>query len=115
MQVEGIAELVDLRLIGALRAEAPNADRVVAEAIALEPGVEVTQRLLADAAHPPRSQLHAAPALLHVALLLQLRSELAHLVGRLARIRPQQLLELLGLLGCQLPALVSLAECRLQV
>jgi len=38
MQVEGIAELVDLRLIGALRAEAADADRMVAEAVALEPG-----------------------------------------------------------------------------
>src|SRR5437870_13585027 len=100
MQVEGIAELVDLRLIGAVRAEAADADRVVAEAIALQPGIKVPQRLLPDAAHPPRRQLHAAPALLHVALLLQLGSQRAHLVGRLARIRPEQLLELLRLLWC---------------
>src|SRR6184192_2838854 len=100
MEIEGIAELVDLRLIGALRAEAADADRVVAEAVALQPRVEVAQRLLPDAAHPPRRQFHAAPALLHVALLLQLGGQLAHLVGRLARIRPEQLLELLRLLWC---------------
>src|ERR1700694_3746599 len=115
MQIEGITELVDLRLVRAFRAEPADADRMGAEAIALQPGVEVAQGLLADAAHPARRQLHAAPATLDITLLLQLRGKLAHLVGRLACVGPQQLLELLRLLRCQLPALVSLAQRRLQV
>ena len=92
MEVEGVAELVDLGVLRAFRAEPPNADRVVAEAIPLEPRIEVTQGLLADAPHSARGELHAAPPALHVALLFQLRRQLAHLVRCLPRLRSKQLL-----------------------
>ncbi|GBD13701.1 hypothetical protein HRbin24_01737 [bacterium HR24] len=96
VQVEGVAELVALGVLGALGARAPFAGGVLAVGRLLDLGVDLAEGLLADAADGLGGQLPLLAATADVARLLQHLQHLLELtkglVGLFAQELPQSLL-----------------------
>src|SRR5206468_11834106 len=86
VEQERIAELVGLRLVELVAAGAPPVHRVATEAVALEPGEDVAQRLVADLPDGARRQLQLVAVALEVPRLLEALGELAQSLQVLARL-----------------------------
>ena len=101
VEAEGVAELPGLGLVGGLDARAEPLELVAADAVALEVGEEVAQRLLADAPHPLRGELEAVIAALDVALVLHLLDQPVEAVDLASRVLTEGLRDLRPLLGIE--------------
>src|SRR5581483_12402850 len=115
VEVEGVAELVLLRLVRPLTARAVVAHGVVAEAVATQPGEEVAERLLADPAHAARGELEAAAVALDQPGILELLGDLRELVDAARRLVAERLAQLLAGALVDLPAAVGVAQGALQL
>src|SRR5437588_69212 len=91
VEVEGVAELVGLGLVGPLVTHAGGVGLVAPQAVLGQPGEEVRQGVLPYAAHPPRSQLVSPLPLLDDARLLQQLGQLGQPFQRTGRVVPHQL------------------------
>jgi len=107
LEVEGVAELVRLGLLGPLVAWSPVGRFVLAEPVLLNLVKNIIEGLLADLPHGPGGQLPAVAPGPDVAGLLEeaghLPEGLHHPVGLLA----QKLAELFGIHFVQAPALLG--------
>ena len=90
VEVERVAELVGLGLVGALVADAGALDLVAADAVLGELGEQVGQRVLADAAHAPGRELEAALRLLDQAGLLEHLGQLGQALEAARRVVAEQ-------------------------
>src|SRR5262247_2560809 len=94
IEQERIAEFVALGLVGRVAAGAPALDVVPAEAVALEAGEDVLERLVAELSDRPRGELEPIALALEVARLLQLLRQLLQPLEILRRLLAQELLDL---------------------
>ena len=99
VELEGVAELVGLRLEGALARSTRAKDLVLARPVLLEVLEDVAQRVLADLLHAFGRELHATLARVDVARLLQ---ELGQLRQTLEATRGIVAKELAGLVDVDL-------------
>ena len=90
VEVERIAELVCLGLVGALVADAGALDLVTAHAVVGELVEQVGERVLADAPHAAGRELEAALALLDQAGLLEHPSQFGQALEAARRVVTQQ-------------------------
>ena len=97
VEQERIAELVGLRLVELVAAGAAPVHRVAAEAVALEPGEDVAQRLVADLPDGARRQLQLVAVALEVPRLLEALAQFAQSLEVLARLLAEQPLHALGI------------------
>src|SRR5439155_4338307 len=86
VEVQRVAELVGLVLVGALVPEARALDFVPAGAVLEEPAEQVAERALADAADALRRELHAPFTLFDEAGFLEHLGELGELRERTRRV-----------------------------
>ena len=90
-QGERVAELVGLRLVGALVAGARPVEAVIAGAVLLELAVQVGEGVLADATDAARRELVAALAVLDEPRLLEHAGHLGHAVEALGGVVAEEL------------------------
>ena len=114
VEVERVAELVRLVLVGALVAGARAFDLVPARAVLQQAPEEIPERALADAADALRCQLHAPFALLDEAGLFELLRKARELVERARRIVAEQLAGLVEVDLGELTGIGRVAEHVLQ-
>ena len=115
VQVERIAELVELRVVGAVAVAAGFRHVVFAEGLALEVGVDFGQRFFADLARAARRELPGVAVLADVTGFFEQFEQVLELFERFARFLAQQLLELVRIDVIEVAAVLHLFERALHL
>ena len=93
MQVEGVTELVRFRLLEPFAETAFLRQRVIAEALPAQAGVDLAERLQADHARTPGRQFPFVPVGADVPRLVERLEQLLEVLQRIPRLVAEQLLE----------------------
>ena len=113
--MEGIAELVELRVVRAVAVAAGFGHVVLAEGLALEVGVDFGQRLFADLAGAARGELPGVAVLADVTGFFEQFEQVFKLLERFARLFAEQLFELVRIDVIEVAAVLHLFERALHL